>query len=851
MAKELRVGTPISQLKGKVISSFPSQGSKIELSFEGQIFQAVIKDEEVVITGPEENRIKARFHGTSNLDVDAISSSQSGTASNAIIFNGIDAVLSDPDGLVDNETLSGLGNFTIDGALSTKAGTSINSLISISSSSNNASDTFTITGTDIDGNAQNETITGVNNNTVTGSKVFKTVTQIASDGATSGINVGTVAAIANKDGTRVSITSVGNEIKNTFAIVGTDINGLSQTETIYGSNAGGTVFTSQLFETITSITPTISTQGTIQVGTAPGYQFMATVEGSVEGAQFKIVQNSENIKNASTFGISSAITNLKGNLVLKPTNTDEAIRILVDDGTDKTKFSIKFDSNGDPQFYNAIGSAVSGSPPSDITLAWNETSGTNDVDSIYSGSLSAGVAIISNGVLSTTDDDSLFTSKSSTAGDLILDGTLKDSKALNGIVTIYCAGNETSNSFTVSGYDDTGLYITEAITGVSGATASGTLTFNEILSVNATNDTASSIKIGTQATATVFDPSAITITPSGSDTGEKYTIIGLDQFGKPQTEVLTAEGAGVKIIGNKVFSKISSFTPTSASASSVTIGTQTTGNLSISHSVGASTFQLDSNPISEIQYGFKTQRANLTVDKDGLNISNLRGDALKIDIPTGSVQNSVTETISINNLPNEDLIMIVNGGGARKISADFDMQENISNLLEPEYNIKVDKVNTNKVEIFEKSTGHSIASRILDQNRVFEFNGSKFQFSEQPLVENMFSLSENKSGTGDARNILSMINLQSEDENQKNKGNFQEIFNITLAKVGSNVQANKLSLTAAKSNMEAAEGSQSEFAGVNLDEEAANLLEFQQAYQASARILQTAKELFQTLIEVV
>ena len=96
-----------------------------------------------------------------------------------------------------------------------------------------------------------------------------------------------------------------------------------------------------------------------------------------------------------------------------------------------------------------------------------------------------------------------------------------------------------------------------------------------------------------------------------------------------------------------------------------------------------------------------------------------------------------------------------------------------------------------------------------------------------------------------------MINLQMEDPNQVNKGNFQEIFSTTLAKVGSNVQANKLSLTAAQSYMEAAEGSQSDLAGVNLDEEAANLLEFQQAYQASARILQTAKELFQTLIKVV
>ena len=69
--------------------------------------------------------------------------------------------------------------------------------------------------------------------------------------------------------------------------------------------------------------------------------------------------------------------------------------------------------------------------------------------------------------------------------------------------------------------------------------------------------------------------------------------------------------------------------------------------------------------------------------------------------------------------------------------------------------------------------------------------------------------------------------------------------------MGSNVQANKLSLASALSTLNAAEASQSEFAGVNLDEEAAHLLEFQQAYQASARILQTAKELFQSLLDVV
>ena len=853
LATEIRIGAPISQIKGAVISSLPTEGSSVDLSYEGQTFTAKIIDEEVVFSGPENNRIRGRFHGTSNLDPDAISTSQSGTASTALIINGLNSVAADSNGIIELVNPTGAGVITRDGAL--RDSTSLNSIITIKNLDNddNTAFKYTITGTDQDGNVITDEITGVNGNNAvnTGTKVFNTVTEVRVDGDSGEIEVGTVPAFASSLGTRVSISSTGNETKNTFSIVGTDINGISQTETVFGANVGGTVYTTKLFKTISSITPTLSTQGTIQAGSAPGFQFIATVEGSVEGAQFKILQGSENVKNATDFGISDAATTLKGNLVLKPSETDEPIRILVDDGSAQTKYSIKFNSSGEPKFYNAIGSEVSASPPSGLTLEWNETSGTTDVDGIYSGSLSAGVAIVANGVLSNTDDDSLFISKSSTSGNLILDGSLKSSKALNSIITINCAGNETSNTFTVSGYDDEGLYITETITGVNGATASGTKTFNEILSVNVLNDTANNIKVGTQAQATVFEPSVITITPSGSDVGEKYSLSGLDQFGKPQTEVLTAGAAGVTVTGEKVFSKISSLVPTSSSASSVTIGTQRVGNLSISHSVTGSTFYLDSSPSVANEYGFKTQRLNLTVDNEGLNISNLRGDAVKLDIPVNSLQNSVSETISINNLPNEDLILIVNGGGARKISADFDIQDNVSNLIEPEYDIKVDKVNTNKVEIFEKSSGHSIATRILDQNRVFEFNGNTFQFSEQPLVENSFSLSENKSGTGDARNILNMIDLQMENENQKNKGNFQEIFNITLAKVGSNVQANKLSLTAAQSNMEAAEGSQSEFAGVNLDEEAANLMEFQQAYQASARILQTARELFQTLIEVV
>ena len=48
---------------------------------------------------------------------------------------------------------------------------------------------------------------------------------------------------------------------------------------------------------------------------------------------------------------------------------------------------------------------------------------------------------------------------------------------------------------------------------------------------------------------------------------------------------------------------------------------------------------------------------------------------------------------------------------------------------------------------------------------------------------------------------------------------------------------------------DAAANSASELSGVNMDDEAAQLIEYQQAYQASARVLQTARELFDTLID--
>mgnify|MGYP006233867227 CR=1 FL=1 len=111
---------------------------------------------------------------------------------------------------------------------------------------------------------------------------------------------------------------------------------------------------------------------------------------------------------------------------------------------------------------------------------------------------------------------------------------------------------------------------------------------------------------------------------------------------------------------------------------------------------------MDGSPNANRIYGIKTQDIRAIVDNDGLKITSFSGEPVKIDIPNNSIQNSVAEKVSITDLPPEDLITIVLGKGARKISTEFDkVPENkiIKSDLDPELTIKVDANNKNKVEI--------------------------------------------------------------------------------------------------------------------------------------------------------
>ena len=242
-----------------------------------------------------------KFVGTT--DTNNIGTSQTGTASTALTLNGASVTTTDTDGLVDSETLGSAGNFTIDGAQSSAASSSLNSFITVASSNNLSSVSFTITGTDVDGTAQTEVITGPTaNGSVTSSKIFKTVTQIASNASAAAVNVGTLAAYVDTAGKRPSIISAGgDESGKTFTVVGTDLSGVTQTEVITGPAANATVLASKTFKTISSITPSANTTSSITVGlTGVGI----TTTGVTGSATLDSVSMSADTAN-NTFSITS------------------------------------------------------------------------------------------------------------------------------------------------------------------------------------------------------------------------------------------------------------------------------------------------------------------------------------------------------------------------------------------------------------------------------------------------------------------------------------------------------------------------------------------------------------------
>ncbi|WP_312169265.1 flagellar hook-associated protein FlgK [Stutzerimonas kunmingensis] len=143
----------------------------------------------------------------------------------------------------------------------------------------------------------------------------------------------------------------------------------------------------------------------------------------------------------------------------------------------------------------------------------------------------------------------------------------------------------------------------------------------------------------------------------------------------------------------------------------------------------------------------------------------------------------------------------------------------------------------------------------------FETGGYKYELSVQlsgtPNAGDDFTLDFNQSGVSDNRNALKLVDLQSKqtvgvsldaDGNVISGVSFTDGYGELVERVGTLTAQARMDSEATGSILKQATDNRDSLSAVNLDEEAANLIKFEQYYNASAQIIQVARSLFDTLI---
>ena len=155
---------------------------------------------------------------------------------------------------------------------------------------------------------------------------------------------------------------------------------------------------------------------------------------------------------------------------------------------------------------------------------------------------------------------------------------------------------------------------------------------------------------------------------------------------------------------------------------------------------------------------------------------------------------------------------------------------------------------------FTSATAYSInggASVPYTSGGNIALNGWQVQISGTPAAGDVFTVKSNVGGTGDNRNALASSNQQSVGVLSNGTTSISGAVSAIITGIGSQTQQINTAQTAQSAVNSQALSSVQSTSGVNLDEEAASLVQWQQAYQAAAQALSIGRSLFTTLIDSV
>jgi flagellar hook-associated protein 1 FlgK len=126
-------------------------------------------------------------------------------------------------------------------------------------------------------------------------------------------------------------------------------------------------------------------------------------------------------------------------------------------------------------------------------------------------------------------------------------------------------------------------------------------------------------------------------------------------------------------------------------------------------------------------------------------------------------------------------------------------------------------------------------------------NGFELQLDGVPAAGDAFTVAQTAHPEASNGNALALAALR--DEGLVGGQTITDAYAGVMAGIGVRVQGARSAAEISQGVASSAETQRASEVGVNLDEEAARLLQFQQSYQAAAKVLQVAQSLFDTLLQ--
>ncbi|MBC7781966.1 MAG: flagellar hook-associated protein FlgK [Proteobacteria bacterium] len=130
------------------------------------------------------------------------------------------------------------------------------------------------------------------------------------------------------------------------------------------------------------------------------------------------------------------------------------------------------------------------------------------------------------------------------------------------------------------------------------------------------------------------------------------------------------------------------------------------------------------------------------------------------------------------------------------------------------------------------------------------YNGWSTTLAGQAEAADSLSVQSNTGGRTDNRNALLLAGLQSAPRLDSGSSTYQTAYSSLVGRIGSTAREVDVTGRAQSEILEETKVAQQSLSGVNLDEEAANLIRFQQAYQAASKVISVASRLFDAILEI-